>query len=218
MLIPVVLAVVGYLINNTLQQQQRALDKLKLTEQIVSEAFDSNNPDKAMALSILIFSVSDDKKFAQDLNDLINNFYYKKALNALKAGDEIQYQQISEAAEVFQGSKITITDSLKLNPTASKAEKARAYEQEGIRSIQMGDLSAAKENFQKAEKAYPGFHSSYEISNLIKDKLDDVNEGKLDSAQATDQVLKEVQNQYSWKLDKKFLVKSSPIKKEKDTF
>ncbi|HEY9005911.1 MAG TPA: hypothetical protein VIM75_07245 [Ohtaekwangia sp.] len=200
LVVPAVLAGVGYYINDTLQQQQRAFDKIKFTEQIISEAFDSNNPDKAIALTKIIPSLTDDKKFADDVVAMINSYYVKRAEQALKTGNEAEYKQIADAAAVFKGDGISISDSLKINPATSKAETARQYEQDGLAHLHQGNLEAARDCFQKAEAAYPGFHSSYEIANLLTKKVQEVKAGA-DQSTVRQQAIDTIRKKYSWRLN-----------------
>lgn len=200
LIIPAALAVVGFFINNTLQKQQRAFDKIKFTDQIINEAFDSNNPDKALALTRIIPVLIDDKEFADNLVALVNNYYIKKAELALKTGNEGEYKQISDAAAVFNGDGVTIADSLKAKPETNKAEQAHDYEQQGLVELQKGNLEMAQQQFEKADQAYPGFHSSYEISRLLKSKIEDVKRGA-DENRVQQQVLDTIKQNYSWKLN-----------------
>jgi hypothetical protein len=167
---------------------------------VINEAFDSNNPDKAMALTRIIPSLTDDKKFSDELVAMINNYYIKKAQQALTSGDEVAYKQISDAAITFSGDGISISDSLKINPVTSKAETARQYEHEGLLYLQQGNLEKARDNFKKAESTYPGFHSSYEIANLLSKKIKDVHEG-VDRSDARQQAIDTIQKKYLWKLE-----------------
>ena len=199
LLIPAVLATVGFVINNTLQKQQRAFDKIKLTEQIINNAFDSNNPQKAMALASLIPTIVEDKAFADSLVRLINRTYLLKAEEALQQGDIQSYEVIADAAETFKGTNINVIDSLQQNPVANKIQSARQYEQKGLQQIQTGSLKEAQKNFEKAEKAYPGLHSAYEISKLLKDKVDELQKGA-DTSAVKREVINEIKKKYSWRL------------------
>jgi len=199
LIIPIILALVGYGINNTLQSQQRALEKIKFTDQIINEAFDSNKPEKALALTKIIPVLIEDKAFADTLINIITGYYLRQAKQALLTSNDSAYRRISDAATAFHGNGNVLLDSLKKDPTTSKAEKARKYEQEGLLQIQQGNLEAAHTNFKKAETIYPGFHSSYEIANLLADKIQVIKQGG-DSSEAKQEVLKTVQKKYSWKL------------------
>jgi hypothetical protein len=202
LIIPAVLASVGYLINNTLQKQQRAFDKIKFADQIINEAFDSDNPDKALALTQIIPVLIDDKEFSESLITMINNYYVKKAELALKNSNEVEYKQISNAAAAFDGGSISISDSLRLNPKTKGAEKAHDLEQKGLAELQSGNLEGAQKSFEKANDAHPAFKASNEISKILEQKIDDVKQGA-DQEQAQQQVLEKVQRDYSDKLNPK---------------
>jgi hypothetical protein len=200
LLIPAVLAFLGFKIDSTLQERERAFDKVKFTEQVLSDAFDSHNADKAFALTKLIPYIVDDKVFADTLVELIKNHYLAEAANALLAGNDTVYQQISDAAKSFEIN--SVVDSLKKNPETSKAEEAGTYEKKGLEQIQRGNLAGAQQSFAKAEKTYPGFHSSHEISRLLQDKVEQVKVDG-DTARAKEEVLQTVRRNYSWKMPMK---------------
>lgn len=201
LIIPVILAFVGYLINNTLQKQQRALDRIKFTDQVINEAFDSKNPDKTIALASIIPAIIDDKEFADTLKNLINKYYLRMAKEAVLTANDSVYARISDAAKAFNGNGITLFDSLKKNPTTGKAEQARQYEQQGLTHLQEGNLAKAHKSFKKAEAVYPGFHSSYEIANLLDSNLKKIKEGASDSSEIKKEVLQTVKTKYAWKLN-----------------
>jgi hypothetical protein len=202
LIIPAVLAVVGYLINNTLQTQQRAFDRIKFADQVINEAFDSENPDKALALTKIIPVLIDDREFSDNLITMVNNYYIKKAELALKTSNEVEYKQISNAAAAFDGDGITIYDSLKMKPETKGAEHAHDLEQKGLADLRIGNLEAAQQNFENANKAHPAFQASSEISKILEDKIDDVKQGA-DQTQAHQQVLEKIQKEYSDKLNPK---------------
>jgi hypothetical protein len=202
LLIPAVLAIIGFVINNTLQKQQRAFDKIKLTEQIINNAFETNNPNKAMALASMIPSIVDDKAFADSLVRMINRTYASKATEALATGNVEAYEDIATAAETFKGSSVTVSQSLERNPVVGKFEKARKYEKKGLEQIQNGSLEDAQESFEKAEKSYPGYKGANEISKLLKEKVQDIASG-IDSAEVKKQIIEELKRRY----DKKKLLK-----------
>jgi len=196
-IVPVVLAFFGFKINNTLQEKQRAFDKIKFADQVLNEAFDSDNAAKAFALSKLIPQLIDDGAFADTLVQLIYNHFLTEAEAAAQLGDDTVYKQISEAAKAHNAT--AFTDSLKSNPITSRAEEASMYENKGLELIHRGDLAEAQRNFEHAERAYPGFHSAYEISRLLKDKNEQLRLDK-DTAKAKQEVMQTVRRNYSWKL------------------
>lgn len=203
LLIPCVLAIVGFFVNSTLADKQRSFDKIQLAEEIIDKSFDSGNPDKALALCKLIPAITDDKDFGDSLVALINAYYFRKAQQAALSSDESTYKQIADAASAFNGNGINISDSLKKDPATKGVETARNYEQKGLIHLQGGNLEAAQQSFEKADKAYPGFHSSYEISRLIKSKLN-IDGTASEKNQAQKEVMDTIRKKYSWKLSPRY--------------
>lgn len=194
-IVPVVLAYFGFKINNTLQEKQRAFDKIKFADQVLNEAFDSNNAAKAFALSKLIPQLIDDKAFADTLIHLINSHFLKEAAAALQTGDDTAFKQIPEAADTYEAN--SFVDSLKRNPLTSHAEKAFLNEKKGLELIQRGDLKEAEKNFEKSKQAYQ-FRSADEISIRLKNENEKLRMDK-NTARAKAQVMETVRKNYYWK-------------------
>lgn len=199
LIIPAVLAWVGYNINSTLQNNQRAFDKIKFTDQVLNEAFDAEHADKAFALAEMLPFVVDDTALAGRLSRLIYDHFTNEGIMAAKSGNDSVFAAISQAAKAYEGSQ-TVVQSLENNPTTKKVIEASELEQKGLEQIRQGKLEQASESFTKAEQVYPGFHSTYEISNLLKDKVSDVKQGA-DPVKAKQDVIKEIKTNYSWKLN-----------------
>lgn len=200
LIIPVVIAGIGYIINQTLQNQQREFEKIKFADQVINEAFDSNNPDKALALTKIIPLLIDDKPFLDSIISLINKYYEKKAELAIKYGNVEQYRRISDAAATFAGKGINLSQLLAENSVTSKAEEAHEYEKIAMVQVQEGNLEEAQSTFRKAEKTFPGFHISYEIANLLKSKISEVEAGA-NKEEIKQQVLDIIQKKYSRKFE-----------------
>jgi hypothetical protein len=195
LIVPLVLAFFGFKINNTLQEKQRAFDKIKFADQVLNEAFDSDNAAKAFALSKLIPQLIDDKAFADTLIQLINNHYLNVAAAALQSGDDTSFKQISEAANTYEAT--AFIDSLKRNPATAHAEEAFLYEKKGLELIQRGDLKGAQRNFERSTQAYD-FHSAGEVSRQLKNENERLSVDR-DTARAKAEVMQTVRKNYYWK-------------------
>src|SRR5688500_9211108 len=97
LIVPVLLALFGFTINNTLQEKQREFDKIKFAEHMLTEAFDADSPDKSFALAMLLPKRIDDTSFLNELTQLIHNRFLKKAVAAAQAGNDTESKRISEA-------------------------------------------------------------------------------------------------------------------------
>lgn len=82
------------------------------------------------------------------------------------------------------------------NPS-SKMQKAAQMENEAFENLFAKDVAKAITSFEEIEKIYPGFHSAYEISRLLKQEaknLSDQNSANWKS------LYKSILENYSWKL------------------
>ncbi len=202
LLIPLVLALVGYGINETLSKQQREFDKIKFTEQILNDVFDSDKPEKAIALTFLLPKLTEDTALSNQLVSIITSYYIKQLKNAAETGNDSAFNKISNAVNSFTGIDRALSDSIKSNPVTSKATTASVYEQKGISELQKGNITEARKNFENADSTFPGFHSSYEITQLLKEKEAEILNGK-DTNTARNEALDEIRRDYSWKLNMK---------------
>ena len=167
LLIPIAIAFVGFLISNALQQKQMALDKLKFTEQVIDDAFTGDNPYKALALSKLMPSLTDDKTFATDVSAMIDSFYFNKAKLAVQTGDKDAFSQITDAAKLIDGKGSNLLKSLRNDPLTSSADSANDEELKGMKAAQDGDMDAAKIHLGNAGNKSSLFKEAKEISQMI---------------------------------------------------
>jgi len=166
--IPIVLAIVGYFINNSLQQNQEALDKIKFSDQMVNEVFDTSNVDKSMARVELLPDLVNDKKFVKTLTSLVVNFWMEKAKEAAKEGNDSVFEKIYTASKNFKLEGRALRDSIEKNPQTRKADSAYTAEQDGLHYLQIGKLEDAKRSFETAKKEQVEFHSTDKILNILK--------------------------------------------------
>ncbi|HEY6171890.1 MAG TPA: hypothetical protein VIX80_06510 [Candidatus Kapabacteria bacterium] len=183
LLAPVAIAVSGFFINNTLQTKQQSIDKLKFTQQVVSDAFDATDPAKALAMARFIPRITEDPEFGAELVALINKFYTDKALQAARSGDEVTFRAISNAATSLAGQGVSVADSIKKYPVTRKAQEAITQQENAMQKLQTGDIQSAKRSFDSAQKVFPSFKSSKEISKIIEQKGPQINESDVQRVQ-----------------------------------
>jgi tetratricopeptide (TPR) repeat protein len=202
LLIPAVLAIMGFIINGTLQKQQQELEKIKYSNQIINEIFDTSNVPRALAHLKLLPRLLKDTALANDLNRMAVTVLMKRAQEAAKAGNDSVFRQITTAAQLFTGNDNHLIDSLKANPITNNAEQAQKLEEKGLQLLNQGKLDAAQENFEKANKAHPNFQSNKEISRLLKTRINNIGT-KSDSTKVQKEVIDSIRKNYSWKLKAK---------------
>lgn len=187
LLIPGVLAITGYFINDTLSQKQRDAENFKFMENVMREAFDAKSPIKALALAKLLPHLTDDQALADTLAELIRQNFKVNLTEAIKTGNDTTTLKYVKAAEA---AKDTTTQHL-----VTKTKEALDLETKGYKAIQEGDLKTAEKHFELVEKTYPTFHSAYEISRILRVKNRELKQGA-DSAAVTQEVQKEVSRRY----------------------
>lgn len=202
LIIPMVLAVFGIILNSNLETNQQNFERIKITEQIIKDAFELNDLAKANVLISLLPQFHADKEFIQEIDNAVNTYYVSKSLEAAKNGDEETYSKILEDAKAVKHLNSTVFDSIAKNPILINASLAKEEEQKGILLLKKGKLQDAKKAFTKADNLFPGFHSSYEIKNEIEKTLTQINNNN-DSAKV-DMLKKDllhiVEEKYSWKI------------------
>jgi tetratricopeptide (TPR) repeat protein len=199
LLIPCVLAIMGYMINGTLQKQQQELEKIKYSNQIINEIFDTTNIPRALAHLKLLPRLLKDTALANELNTMAVTVLLKRAQDAAKTGNDSAFKQISTAAQLFSNKDNILIDSLKRNPITHQANEAQKYEEQGLILLQQGKLDAAQQSFEKADKLYPSFQSNRQISRLLEKKINTIETPK-DTAKVKQEVIDSIRKNYSWKL------------------
>ncbi len=195
--IPIVLAIVGFMINNSLQQDQQALDKIKFSDQMISEVFDTSNVNKSLARVELLPDMVSDKKFVKTLTNLVINFWMEKAKEAAKEGNDSVFEKIYTAAKNFKQEGKALRDSIEINPQTRKADSAYMAEQDGLHYLQLGKLEDAKRSFETAKKEQVEFHSTDNILNILKTYSKPVSDSE--SSAIGQEVIGKIKTLYAYK-------------------
>lgn len=195
--IPIVLAIIGYMINNSLQENQQSLDKIKFSDQMITEVFDTSNVDKSMARVELLPDMVTDKKFVRTLTSVVINFWMEKAKEAAKEGNDSVFEKIYTASKNFKQEGKALKDSLENNPETRKADSAYLAEQDGLHYLQLGKLEDAKRSFESAKKEQVEFHSTDKILNILKTYSKPVSDSE--SNAIGQEILGKIKTQYAYK-------------------
>lgn len=195
--IPVILAIVGYFVSNTLQENQDSLAKIQFSDQMITEVFDTSNVDKSMARVELLPDMVHDKKFVKTLTSLVVNFWMEKAKEAAKEGNDSIFEKIYTASKNFKQEGKALKDSLEHNPTTRKADSAYLAEQDGLHYLQIGKLEDAKRSFETAKKEQVEFHSTDKILSICKAYSKPVSDSE--STAIGQEILGKIKTQYAWK-------------------
>jgi hypothetical protein len=193
--IPIVLAVVGYMINNSLQENQQALDKIKFSDQMITEVFDTSDVSKSLARVELLPDMIDDKKFVKTLTNLVVNFWLEKAKEAASEGNDSIFEKIYSASKNFKQQGGALKDSIEKNKETMEAQRADTAEQTGLHWLKLGNLTAARKRFEYASSEHKAFSSNDSILKFLKNGIDTIT----DSSVEAKKILNKVKTQYAWK-------------------
>jgi hypothetical protein len=195
LLAPIIIAIVGAIITFDLQKNQRHLEEMKFTEQILKDAYDTSNAARGLAICMLIKpALKENPEFADSLIESINAFYKSRLNQAAREGDVGTIRDIQSASQDIQGSSSEIAKAGKV--VLGKAQVARDYELKGFENLAQGNLAEAKENFANSETAYNGYHNAYEITRLLNSAQKIIASDPENKQKVTDSVKSVIQNKY----------------------
>jgi tetratricopeptide (TPR) repeat protein len=140
------------------------------------------------------------KKQQDAVRDSITLLNLALAKNPQDSGKAARLQ-VLEAANEYLNVELGAD---KLNQPAAgnvNSKAASTFEQKGIEAIAMGNLDVASQFFQKSDAAYPAYHNSYELKNLlnnIQPQYDAANNAS--KKVILDTLSTHILNYYSWQL------------------
>lgn len=200
LLIPIVILFVGYMINSTLEIQKEEIDKMKFTEQVIKDVFESKNITKGMALYNILPALLNEKKyipFVTQTQNSIQAYYTSIALDSIKIGSNPN--TILQASNTMTGSSSVMSNQIK-KAIKTAADTAKKYEQKGVDALSKNDFQTAHENFQAAATTYPTYHSVSEIATVLNTKITELKRKPVDSDKIKKETKAIIKEKYSWKL------------------
>lgn len=204
LLAPIAIALTGFIINSNLQEKQRNFEKLKLTQEVFTTVFEKGNPHQILAMAQLLPQIIDDRAFADTSVKIIHAYYQKLVANALATGNDSAFVALKNAATTPNSKTNSVLDSIKTIPNGSRAQLALDYEQKGFEELNKRNFAQAKDYFEKANNAYPQFHSAYEIAETIRKETDTKNT-PIDTPTAYKNIMDKIRTNYSWKVPQQYL-------------
>lgn len=199
LIIPIVILFVGYMINSTLEKQKEEIDKMKFTEQVIKDVFESKNITKGMALYSILPALLHEEKYTAFVNQTQNSiqaYYTNIAMDSVQKGTDAE--AILQASTNMTGE--TSKMSTQIKTAITKAETAKEYEQRGVDALEKNNLVAAKINFETAAKVYPTYHNVSEISTVLRSKVKQIKTQPKDSIKIQESAKRIILAKYSWKL------------------
>lgn len=197
-LAPLTIVAVGLIVNWQIERTKAANDRIGAAREMIPLLFD-NSPDKAFATEALLARIID-PDIADELHKIVARHYSGVIQKSLASGDTATAARILAAAEHSGGEAATVVvDSVRQNNTkywklqsyTSKSSIAEGKEREGFQNLLAGNYDGAIQAFEAAEKAYPSYHSVYEIGRLLKSRR-----SELDDPVKRGEILNEIASSY----------------------
>ena len=126
-----------------------------------------------------------DPDIADELHNIVARHYASVIQKSLASGDTATAARVLAAAEHSGGEAATVVvDSIRQNNAEyhrlqsfwSKSSIAEAKEREGFQNLLTGNYDGAISAFQAAEKAYPSYHSVYEVGRILQRRRTDLDD------------------------------------------
>jgi len=197
-LAPLTIVAVGLIVNWQIERNKAANDRIEAAREMIPLLFD-NSPDKAFATEALLATIID-PDIADELHKIVARHYSAVIQTSLASGDTATAAKVLAAAEHSGGEAATVVvDSIKQNNVdykrlqsfTNKSSVAETKEREGFQNLLAGNYNGAISAFQAAEKAYPSYHSVYEIARILQSRRID-----LDDPLRRREILKEIATSY----------------------
>ncbi len=199
---PVILTILGIQLNAQLESQKRDIEKIKIANEIITEAY-SGNSEKAFALDRMMRAFLD-QEIADSVSHIISSYLSTQAKTVVSEAqsnpEKLEQLVNTEAnARSIGGSAAdevvsSLNKDSRYQDLKSKYRKASELEKRGLQQLESGQVDSSIKLFEAAEKTYPQIHNAYEISNLLnKNKEQLVANPAMNKA-----ILDTIKTKYSW--------------------
>lgn len=177
LLYPLILAVIGYFLNRTIERQKLEVQKIQITQTLIPNLF-SENHSQSLATELIVTKV--EPELAAELHQITADYYKQKLKSDISKGQYESAENIISAAKSIGGPVgdqiVKSAESVPATVAAiNKLDVARGKEREGFQALLDGDFAQAQKAFQDSENAYNSYHQVYEIARFLKLHMRDFN-------------------------------------------
>lgn len=197
----VVIVILTLFVESMFKDREVGIEEMKIYNQYVDVILQSDNIEQRWKLAEYFSIVTPTKRLRDrwvDYQNVLSDDYKKYKGLTEKENDMLNGGEI-DSIVVIQQEKVEIGGPLVDN--MSKAEKS---EMDGFSSLVNKDLGSAIQHFKDAENYYHGYHQVYEIYLYLLR-----NRGKINSEENWNEVYRDINLKYSWKMPEEYKTKFS---------
>ena len=200
---PILVVVIGFILNSRLEEEKTRIEAKKtkiqqfeLAQDMLPHLF-SEDEYIGFATQRLMERVLEDQELKDEIAKVVREYYAKKIKDSIAVNDPETAQKVVDAAQsVGGGAAQKVIEQVEQDQTTkqelSKYQKAVQKEREGFNNLIAGDYPEAIAAFEAAEEAYNGFHQVYEIARVLRS-------ADLDNPEERNRVFRKIIEEYSWK-------------------
>jgi hypothetical protein len=174
LLLPAVLAFLGYVFNQHIEQlkadltrTQTEAQRVQTAQQMIAALFDGN-ASKAFITRRLMAKVVD-SEYLHVVDSVMTVFYKARVDSSIKTGQlRNAWSIVRDAKQIGGPSAETIVASVQRDSQQSRRISAYSLERDGYERLATGDVEGAQKSFQAAEDSVNGLHNAYEIAYLLR--------------------------------------------------
>ncbi|MGD1947388.1 MAG: hypothetical protein ACFB0A_14270 [Croceivirga sp.] len=173
---PLILAVLGYFLQNAIIESSEKREQFRLAQDIVSEVYNDTIYEKTIAMKKILYQVLENDELSNIIGEVIEGRLEQLVIN----GTPKEMTRVLKAVETFSTNADSIGkkfDGIKeiQEKVETRNQMAKAKELEAFTYLKNGELSRAERAFRQVDSIYPAYHQAYEISRYLRHNSDKFN-------------------------------------------
>ncbi|HDM8146200.1 TPA: hypothetical protein P0E33_005080 [Vibrio harveyi] len=185
LLAPLLVGALGWYFTGEIEDGKAELKQLELANVMLPKIF-SEDTYVSLASHEILKSTLDNESLKVSINKIVKDHIEEKLRLASNEDKNNKVKEIVESVKQFDPDEELIN--------LSKYQEAMKYEKEGFVALTEKEYDKAIKLFKKVETVYPSFHQVYEISDLLENNRDSLN-----NDETWNKVLYLIVNTMSWK-------------------
>ncbi|SDM21048.1 hypothetical protein SAMN04488514_10684 [Kriegella aquimaris] len=132
LIFPLILGVMGFWFQNSIQESENKMQRLKMTQAILGDIFTDTIYERTVAMKSIIYEILNDEKIANKISSMVDAHLSKTA----KESDLTQFNKVLSAIENYSKPGNTLLENLKTSDIVisklNKTQMAKRKEREAL--------------------------------------------------------------------------------------